>query len=117
MSGVGARASAMRWLAAALAGAGWVQAFAQDPTTLTATEAAAQIRKGQITSEALTRALLERAKAGKSLNAFITLDEEGALKAARPDAAKARRKPAHGVPVVIRTTSTSQAAAPPARRR
>jgi mandelamide amidase len=106
MSSVGARASAMRWLAAALAGAGWVQAFAQDPTTLTATEAAAQIRKGQITSEALTRALLERAKAGKSLNAFITLDEEGALKAARAaDAAAKARKwkgPLHGVPVVIK---------------
>ncbi len=97
---------ARRWLAGALAGALAAGAAAQDPTTLTATEAAAQIRRGEITSERLTRALLERAKAGKSLNAFITLDEEGALKAARAadDAAKARKwqGPLHGVPVVIK---------------
>jgi mandelamide amidase len=95
-----------RGIAAALAGAGCAHAFAQDPTTLTATEAARKIRRGEITSEQLTRALLERAKAGKSLNAFITLDEAGALKAARAaDAAARARKwkgPLHGVPVVIK---------------
>jgi mandelamide amidase len=99
-------AVAGRWLAGALAGAVAAGAAAQDPTTLTATEAAAKIRKGEITSEQLTHALLERAKAGRALNAFITLDEEGALKAARAAdaAAKARHwmGPLHGVPVVIK---------------
>jgi mandelamide amidase len=95
-----------RGLVAALAGAGCAHALAQDPTTLTAIEAAKKIRKGEITSEQLTRALLERAKAGQALNAFITLDEAGALQAARAaDAAARARKwkgPLHGVPVVIK---------------
>src|SRR6266568_2296240 len=81
-------------------------AFGQDLTTLSASEAAAKIRKGEITSEALTRALIDKAKAGKSLNAFITLDEEGALKAAKAADAAAKAKkwkgPLHGVPLVIK---------------
>lgn len=83
-----------------------VFAFAQDLTSLTASEAAAEIRKGEITSEALTKALIDKAKAGKSLNAFITLDEEGALKAAKAADAAAKAKrwkgPLHGVPLVIK---------------
>jgi mandelamide amidase len=81
-------------------------AFAQDLTSLSASEAAAKIRRGEITSEALTRALIDKAKAGKSLNAFITLDEEGALKAAKTADAAAKAKkwkgPLHGVPLVIK---------------
>ena len=77
-----------------------------DLTELSATDAAAKIRSGEITSEALTRALIEKAKAGKSLNAFITLDEDGALKAAKAADAAARAKrfkgPLHGVPIVIK---------------
>ena len=80
--------------------------FAQDLTTLTASDAAAKIRKGEVTSEALTKALIEKAKAGKSLNTFITLDEQGALKAAKAaDAAGKAKKwkgALHGVPVVIK---------------
>jgi mandelamide amidase len=98
--------AARRWVAGALAVALAAGAAAQDPTTLTATAAAAQIRKGEITSERLTRALIEQAKAGKSLNAFITLDVGGAFRAARAaDAAANARKwqgPLHGVPVVIK---------------
>jgi Asp-tRNA(Asn)/Glu-tRNA(Gln) amidotransferase A subunit family amidase len=81
-------------------------ALAQDLTTLSASEAAAKIRKGEVTSEALTKALIDKAKAGKSLNAFITLDEAGALKAAKAAdvAAKAKKwkGPLHGVPIVIK---------------
>ena len=81
-------------------------ALAQDLASLTASEAAAKIRKGEITSEALTRALIDKAKAGKSLNAFITLDEEGALRAAKAADAAAKAKkwkgPLHGVPLVIK---------------
>lgn len=80
--------------------------FAQDLTALSASEAAAKIHKGEITSEAITKALIDKAKAGKSLNAFISLDEAGALKAAKAadDAGKATKwKGAlHGVPVVIK---------------
>lgn len=79
---------------------------AQDLTGLSASEAAAKIRKGEITSEALTKALTDTAKARKSLNAFITLDEAGAIKAAKAAdlAAKAKKwkGPLHGVPVVIK---------------
>jgi indoleacetamide hydrolase len=81
-------------------------ALAQDLTALSVSEAAAKIRKGEITSEALTKALIEKAKAGKSLNAFITLDEAGALKAAKAADAAAKAKkwkgPLHGVPIVIK---------------
>ncbi len=77
-----------------------------DLTSLTASQAAAKIRAGEITSEALTRAFIERAKAHQDLHAFITLDEEGALKAAKAADAAAKRKkwngPLHGVPVVLK---------------
>jgi hypothetical protein len=46
----GAGAFVARGLVAALAGAGCAHALAQDPTTLTAIEAAKKIRKGEITS-------------------------------------------------------------------
>ena len=51
-----------------------------------------KIRKGKMTSEALTRAPIDKAKAGKLLNAFITLDEEGALKATKAADAAAKAK-------------------------
>lgn len=80
--------------------------LAQDLTALSASEAAAKIRKGEITSEAFTKALIDKAKAGKSLNAFITLDEEGALRAAKAADAAAKAKkwkgPLHGVPLVLK---------------
>jgi len=81
-------------------------ALAADLTELTASEAAAGIRSGKISSVALVKALIAKAKAGKGLNAFITLDETGALKAAA--AADAARKPdaklgaLHGVPLAIK---------------
>ena len=56
-----------------------------DLDQLTATQAAADLCAGKITSKALTTAALARAKAKGELNAFITLDEAGAMKAAAAD--------------------------------
>jgi mandelamide amidase len=73
---------------------------------LTATQAAADLRTGRVTSEALTRAALDRAKATPDLNAFVTLDEAGAIDAAKAfDAAHggaAGHKPLGGLPIVIK---------------
>ncbi|TGN76253.1 indoleacetamide hydrolase [Bradyrhizobium yuanmingense] len=69
---------------------------------LTLTEAAAGLA-GTFTSTALTREALARAKANAELNAFVTLDEAGALKAAAAfDAGDDKTKPLGGVPIVIK---------------
>ena len=64
---------------------------APDLDALTATQAAADLCTGKITSKALTTAALARAKARGELNAFITLDEAGAMKAAEASTPAARR--------------------------
>ncbi|MBB4370005.1 mandelamide amidase [Bradyrhizobium sp. cir1] len=70
---------------------------------LTLTQAAADLRVGKVTSTALTTEALSRAKANADLNAFVTLDEAGALKAAAAfDAAGDKTKPLGGVPIVIK---------------
>jgi len=70
---------------------------------LTLTQAAADLRAGKVTSTALTTEALARAKADAGLNAFITLDEAGALKAAAAfDATGDKTKPLGGVPIVIK---------------
>lgn len=92
--------------AAVLAGCASPGGPAPDLTTLTASEAAAAVCSGRVSSETLTRAYLERAKARTALNAFVTLDEAGALAAAK--AADARRAsgapclPLQGVPIVVK---------------
>jgi indoleacetamide hydrolase len=67
--------------------------------------AAAAIRRGDLTSEAYTAALLQRARLQRDQNAFITIDEAGALGTAR-DADKARAagvsSPLLGVPLGIK---------------
>jgi Asp-tRNA(Asn)/Glu-tRNA(Gln) amidotransferase A subunit family amidase len=77
---------------------------APDLGSLTATEAAARICAGTLSSEALVQAYLQRAKSRTHLNAFVTLDEAGALKAARE--ADQRRAggclPLQGVPIVVK---------------
>ncbi|MCS3728532.1 indoleacetamide hydrolase [Bradyrhizobium betae] len=70
---------------------------------LTLSQAAADVRAGKVTSTALTTEALARAKAKADLNAFVTLDEAGALKAAAAyDATGDKTKPLAGVPIVIK---------------
>lgn len=92
-------------LAAAALAAAWPQADAQAPALPTAVEAARAVCAGSARSEALVATALARAKEVGALNAFITVDEPGALAAARrTDAApkSARCKPLAGVPVVVK---------------
>lgn len=73
---------------------------------VTATQAAADVCSGRTTSEALVRAALARAADRSELNAFVTLDMQGALRAAREaDARRARGAPClplQGVPIVVK---------------
>ncbi|MBR0818351.1 indoleacetamide hydrolase [Bradyrhizobium liaoningense] len=70
---------------------------------LTLSQAAADLRAGKVTSTSLTTEALTRAKANADLNAFVTLDEAGALKAAAAfDATSDKDKPLGGVPIVIK---------------
>ncbi|WP_445217899.1 indoleacetamide hydrolase [Bradyrhizobium sp. Pa8] len=70
---------------------------------LTLSQAVADLRAGKVTSTALTTEALSRARAHAELNAFVTLDEAGALKAAAAfDATGDRTKPLGGAPIVIK---------------
>jgi aspartyl-tRNA(Asn)/glutamyl-tRNA(Gln) amidotransferase subunit A len=76
----------------------------EDPLAWTLTEAAEAIRRGAISSEALTDLSLRRIdRLQPTLNAFITVDKARALAAARAADAKlasgARIGPLHGVPL------------------
>lgn len=89
-------------IAGALAAAA-VPARAEGPDSARA--AAAQVCAGKLKSEALVAAAIERARAVAAHNVFVTLDEAGALAAARAlDAApKARRcRALAGVPIVVK---------------
>jgi mandelamide amidase len=92
-------------IAACAAGGSKAQS-AIDLDRLTATQAAADICAGKYKSAALVSAALARAKARAELNAFITLDEAGAMKAARAyDAGHAKRghcEPLGGVPIAVK---------------
>ena len=81
-------------------------ADAPDLDTLTAQQAASDLCTSKYTSTALVSAAIARAKAKPDLNAFITLDEAGAMKAAAAfDAGHRKRsacKPLGGVPIVIK---------------
>ena len=54
-----------------------------DLTQLTVTDAAKLIKEGRITSEELTRALLAKIASNPELNVFVTVNESGAINAAR----------------------------------
>ncbi len=60
-----------------------------DIEALTIADVLCHLHSGSLTSEALVRAYIERARAHPDLNIFITVDEEGALATARAvDAAR-----------------------------
>ena len=93
-------------VAAAITACGAHAQTAIDLNHLTATQAASDICLGKYKSAELVSAVLARAKARPELNAFITLDEAGAMKAAHAyDAAHARHascKPLGGVPIAVK---------------
>lgn len=75
-----------------------------DPTSLTLTDAARAVRDGALRAEALADACLDRiARLNPTLNAFLSVEPEEALAAARAADAEARagrlRGPLHGVPL------------------
>ena len=66
---------------------------------LSASEAAARIREGKLTSEALVRSCLERIDSRESqVKAWVHLDRDFALAQARECDRSASRGPIHGVP-------------------
>ena len=81
-------------------------AVAGNYADLSAVEAVARMRAGDLSAERYAEALLARCKAGESLNAFITLEPAQVLEAAR--AADQRRAAGahlgllHGLPVPIK---------------
>ncbi len=79
----------------------------QNLTSLTATQLAAAIREGRVSSVEVVEAhLAQIAARNPALNAIVTLDEEGALARAREaDSALARGEvwgPLHGVPMTLK---------------
>lgn len=77
-------------------------AAADEPATAAAS--AREVCAGRVTSVALVEAALQRARAAAPLNAFVTLDEAGALTAARAQDARRGKGcgPLAGVPVVVK---------------
>lgn len=77
-----------------------------DPTLASATAQSALIARGELSPVELTQAYLKRAGELARLNAYITLDPEGALRAARAAEAEltrgSSRGPLHGLPVAVK---------------
>ncbi len=75
-------------------------------TNLTAQEAGALIATNQLSSETLTRALLEQIEQNPHLNIFISINKSSALLAAKAadEAVQAGENlgPLHGVPIVVK---------------
>jgi mandelamide amidase len=75
-------------------------------TDLSATEAIAAMRQGDISAVDYATALLQRCEAGKHLNAFITLEPERVLEAAsaadKLRATGAQPGPLHGLPIPVK---------------
>jgi aspartyl-tRNA(Asn)/glutamyl-tRNA(Gln) amidotransferase subunit A len=70
---------------------------------LTLSQIDARLEKRELSSTELTRACLDRIEATRDLNAFVHVDEKGALAAARAaDDRKARLSPLDGVPIALK---------------
>lgn len=83
------------------------ETLSSDPCWLTARQAAHLIRRKRLSPVELTRACLERSKSlNNTLNAYITLWEEGALHEARLREEESQqglwRGPLHGVPIALK---------------
>jgi aspartyl-tRNA(Asn)/glutamyl-tRNA(Gln) amidotransferase subunit A len=79
------------------------QAAAGDPLEWTLTEAAAAIAKATVSSEELTKACLARIdQLNSKLNAFITVDAEGALRQAQECDRRKKGGRLHGVPIALK---------------
>ena len=77
---------------------------------LSASEAAARIREGKLTSEALVRSCLERIDSRESqVKAWVHLDPAFALAQARECDRSASRGPLHGVPFAAKYIMTRPA--------
>src|SRR5438270_10110589 len=74
-----------------------------DPASLSARGAAEEIAAGRLTSEALTRAYLDRIAAREEIvHAWQYLDSEQALAEARQRDREPPRGPLHGVPIAVK---------------
>ena len=75
-------------------------------TDLSATDAIAAMRQGDMTAEAYATALLDRCEAGRHLNAFISFEPERVLQAARAADTKRASGAAlaalHGLPIPVK---------------
>ena len=75
-------------------------------TDLSATDAIAAMRQGDMTTETYATALLDRCEAGKHLNAFISFEPERVLQAARAADTKRATGGAlgslHGLPIPVK---------------
>lgn len=82
-------------------------------TDLSAIDAVARIRKGDLKAEDYARALLDRAAALQSLNAFRTLDREMVLEAARAAdtlrASGGKLGALHGLPIPVKDSVNTKA--------
>ena len=73
-----------------------------DLTLKSATELSALLAARAVSPVELTKAFIDRARRFDRLNAYITLDEEGALEAARSAEEEPARGPLHGLPVAVK---------------
>lgn len=101
----------LAWGAALAAGCGRTEtesgeAMTTPLTDLSATDAIAAMRQGDMTAEAYATALLDRIDAGRHLNAFISFEPERVLQAARAADTKRASGAAlaalHGLPIPVK---------------
>ncbi len=82
-----------------------------DPCSLGAAAAVSAMRRGEITAEAYATALLARCSASKALNAFISIEPDAVLEAARgadrARASGARLGALHGIPIPLKDSINS----------